>query len=464
MTLAAAMSWPGLGDGIVPNAGLEQALAPIVTVTPAWGQVVQVGGTAPVSLRIANPGIAAYDGVPLTVDVGTGMTLQSLDGGRCQSCPPGAHQWTLLADVAAGGMQTITIQMKALDHSGTGVFPLDITASLAHSGVPARPQAPARSRYLLDKGTVTVKPLKQQSSVYAQPGAYGIGVMLDSGDSVIARCLGQVEVNTGSGWTPACPLGNCNLVFGTIGVGASQNLQVRTTGSNGQSSPPATLRVVADGVAPTSTLSVTAALSGTLAWLGGTAADAFPATQRPTRVEVSIDGGQFRPAMLPGRGATLSLATGAAAATGPALAPETASATTWRLPLHLTTEDGKTIHVVVRAVDEAGNVGATSAPMTIVLDNLGPRMTAAVAGGALQGAVTDGSGVRSVELSLDGGLRYEKATVADNRWRYDLGSWSGSRTMLALIRATDTHGNATHAALSLEGANKTYLPLVLRQP
>jgi len=137
----------------------------------------------------------------------------------------------------------------------------------------------------------------------------------------------------------------------------------------------------------------------------------------------------------------------------------------WRFPLKLTTEDGKTIQVQARAIDKAGNVGPATRPLPIVLDNLGPRLTWEMEEDRLQGTARDGSGVRSLEISLDGGVRYLPIPVNGIEWSFELSSWPGPASSLALLRAEDVYGNASTELVPLPeatGVERVWLPRVER--
>jgi hypothetical protein len=232
---------------------------------------------------------------------------------------------------------------------------------------------------------------------------------------------------------------------------------VRVTGENGRVSEPVARTLVADSVAPSAQISPTLVLSGSLPFLRGVTWDTFPDARPPERVEISIDGGRFRPAIVSRDGESRSNASLGAGAV-------TASAE-WLFPLPLTGADGETIEVVARAVDEAGNVGASSDPVSIVVDRTGPSITGTTADHMLQGTVTDGSGVASLEVSLDGGGRYQPLTFTAGNWSFDLLDWAGTSSLdFAILRARDVWGNMDHAFIVTDtgGFMKIYMPLIMR--
>ena len=457
--LTDALKWEGLGVGVKPNAGLKQTLAPQIAVLPEWDNVVVGGRATSFRVVIHNPDIAPYVAAPLELQVDEKLALTGAEGARCQSCPARGNRWSLAVDVAAGGTQTVTVQANVLGQEATGVSPLLIEAWLANSGLSAAPQPKATAQYWLDHGTVAMKQANGLSDVYVRPGDYTIDVFADIDFSSLGRCFSQVEVNPGvTGWQPICWLGDCNVVRGNISANASQQVQVRTTGSNGRSSQPLVMNVIADSVAPTTQMSVTTVLSGNLAFVQGMAWDDFPTTRTPARVEVQIDNGPFHPALLtPGTTRTVQAAEGG---------QMDAAVTHWRLPLHLTWEDGKKVQVTARSVDEAGNVGRSTDPLEIILDNLGPQLTMEQKGSALQGKVTDGSGVAKLEISLDGGVKYEAVGFRGAEWFYDSLAWRGDPAAVALLRGTDIYGNRTILltpfARGLGESYRLFLPLTSR--
>jgi hypothetical protein len=195
-------------------------------------------------------------------------------------------------------------------------------------------------------------------------------------------------------------------------------------------------------------------LSGNFGVIRGVAQDAFPTTRAPRRVEVSMDGGRFVPVH------TASVAVPASGLDSAAVAVQAA----WTFPLNITNEDGEQVQVVARAIDEAGNVGPPSDPVTITLDGVGPVITGTQDANMLLGVATDGSGVALVEVSLDGGVHYEPAALAGEDWTYNMSAWSGALPLsFGILRATDVWDNVSHAVIPIEFAlEQVYLPLLVR--
>ena len=120
--------------------------------------------------------------------------------------------------------------------------------------------------------------------------------------------------------------------------------------------------------------------------------------------------------------------------------------------------------LLARALDQAGYVRSETTPVEITLDNRGPGMTASQAEGWLEGTVGDGSGVASINISLDGGVHYQPVVLVGESWSFELSSWTGSWPRgFAMLRAVDVWGNVTHELFPVEMEyNLLYLPLILK--
>ncbi|MGD2146523.1 MAG: hypothetical protein PVH41_07520 [Anaerolineae bacterium] len=456
--------WPGLASGVRPAEGQSQVIVPDVTINQPWDNVLIGGQTTAFTVTVRNPDVGAYEHVPLTVDTSSLMGLTAVSGTSCISCPAGASHWVLAADVAGGSTQTITISALTLGEAITGVYPITITAELAGSGLPpmtVRDQLAdsetdsetllALGKYFLDHGVGEVHFLRPEALAYAQPGDAMMPFAPET-EALFHRCGQMVEANTGSGWVDIGPLGDQVAIEAEVGgAGSSQSWQVRVTSTCGRHSDPEVKTIVADDIAPTAAVSPTDYLTGTFGFLRGSATDAFPTTRPPQGVEVSIDGGHFYPAYL--------------SAASPSLTQDDSpSAADWLFPVQFSNQDGEVIEVVARALDEAGNVSATSTPVSITVDAVGPALTYGLDDGVLGGTATDGSGVASVEVSLDGGVSYEPAVLGPGSWSYNLPSEPCELELsFALIRARDVLGNSTHEVAALCVLDQEiYLPLVVR--
>jgi hypothetical protein len=446
-----------LADGVLPNEGLGQVISPTVEIQRHWDYVVNRGQTTSVMVEITNPDIRAYEMERLVVEADQELVWTGVDGATCLDCPADSGIWTLGVDVGAGTMHSVTLEAQVDGAAVDGVVPINIMATMPGGGLPAAGKVPTgRARYGLDLGTSEVAFSKQDSTIYEKPGATKIP-FFPGDDNLFERCSGHVEANVdGGGWVAVCDVGDCYAAEVGLPDLSSRQVELQVVGTNGCTSDPIGKIVVADGVSPTIQIAPTVALSGTLTWVRGTAWDEFPTSRTPERVEVSIDGGRFHPAFLSAVPVAAQFDT----------QTEPISMTNWMFPLHLTSQDGMTVTLSARAVDEAGNVGPASDPVAITLDNIGPQVTISQTESLLHGTITDGSGVDSFEISLDGGIHYEPVTWEGETWTFDLFPWPGSAPQpFAMLHAVDVWGNHTRTGFPIDFELQrvyVYLPLVMR--
>jgi hypothetical protein len=445
---ADSLEWPAMGFGVQPDEGQDQVIAPVVEISPGWDTALFSDTTTVMTVTVRNPDIGPYVNVPLTVTVGPTQPQQMMGlfgapvGADCISCSQGARQWVMGVDVEAYGTQTVTLFPGTLVVTSTGVFSLPVTAGLAHSGLLGKSQPPAKAQYSLDQGVATVGFVSAGPVAYAKPGQFSLD-FLPGG--MFLGCWQDVEADVGTGFSQACKLGDCFAITGTLPSGSSQVWRLRVRSDNGRLSTEVTRTLVTDEAAPSVQITPVSVLNGSLVVIQGQAQD-----EAPAQVQISIDGGKFLPAFVSKAGISGVLQAAAAS-----------SDAAWTFPLQLTNEDGEQVSVVARAIDEAGNVGPESDPMTVTLDAVGPAITVTQGSGVMQGLASDGSGVASVEVSLDGGTSYLPAALSDRAWTFDLASWPGSRQEFAIVRARDVWDNLTHEVVILPMI-EVYLPIVLR--
>jgi hypothetical protein len=443
------LEWPALGFGVQPNDGLDQVIAPVVQVFPGWDTALFSDTQTVMTVTVRNPDIGPYVNVPLTVTVGPTQPQQLMGlfgapvGADCISCPVGARQWVLGVDVEAYGTQTVTLFLRTLVVKPTGVFPLPMAVSLGGSGLPGQPQPQVTAQYGLDASVATVAFVSDAPIVHVQPGEVGLGFFPGG---MILGCWQDVEANMGLGFGSIGKLGDICAISGTLTSGESQVWGLRVRSDNGQLSTEVTKTLVADEAAPSVQITPISVLNDNYTVIQGYLQD-----EAPAYAQISIDGGKFFHALVSHY--VISGALRAKAVAQPSAA--------WTFPVQLTNEDGEQVQVVARAIDEAGNVSPASDPMTITLDVVGPVITVTQASGVMQGLVSDGSGVASVEVSLDGGVTFQPATLSASTWTFSQASWSGSRVGFAIVRARDVWDNFTHEVIVLQ-ISKIYLPVVLR--
>jgi hypothetical protein len=260
-----------------------------------------------------------------------------------------------------------------------------------------------------------------------------------------------VEADVGWGYSTACKLGDCFAITGTLPSDSTTVWGLRVRSDNGLLSSEITKTLVTDDSVPNVQITPVSVLSGNYVRLVGIVQDVFPVAEQPMRVEVSTNGGRFFPAFV--SRAVVPGALGSAAGDSEA---------TWSFPVQLTNQDGEQIEVVARAIDQAGNVGPESEPMMVTLDAVGPAITVSQTSPRLQGTVSDGSGVASVDVSLDGGASFLPAALSAGVWRFDASSAPGPQEAFAIVRAADRWGNLTHKAVILP-IHEVYMPLVLKR-
>ncbi|MEM7124814.1 MAG: hypothetical protein AAF702_00720 [Chloroflexota bacterium] len=463
LTFGEGLSWASLSDGAQPGAGQAQVIAPVVTLLPALRNSLIAGESTTFQLTIHNPDVGDYVNEPISLTVDSMMTLQTIDGAQCSSCPAGVDEWELLADVAAGETQTVTIQAQMQGNGQNGIHPVAVRARLKNSGLLRKPQAATRSEYVLDQGQAVMR-ISGGETQYRQAGQSVFTVLPSLSRTALHRCFSQVEVNTGGGWKVACGFGDCFNIEAFVNATNDQEWQVRTVSEDGRKSEMHKVRVVEDSIAPSVEISPTLVFSGSRGALTGLAWDTFPTTRAPERVEVSLDGGPFQSVLVSKQPVALQRGAVNAAST---LINTTGA--TWRMPLEISRADGRKVEVVARAVDEAGNVGSESEPVFITLDTVGPSLSVSLDGDILKGEVSDGSGVASLMVSLDGGAHYQPVQVDGGTFSFNLADWnSGSQQTLGLIRATDIYGNARSTTFPLmrvlEPEQLLYLPLISHNP
>jgi hypothetical protein len=390
----------------------------------------------------------------MTVTVGPTQPQQMMGlfgapvGADCISCPAGARQWVLGVDVDAYGTQSVTLFPGTLAITHTGVFTLPVTAALANSGLPGKPQPSAQAEYSLNQGVGTVTFASTSLADYVKPGQHSLDFV--TGGRFLG-CWQDVEADLVSGYSTACKLGDCFAITGTLPSASSTVWRLRVRSDNGLLSTEITKTLVTDESVPNVTITPVSVLSGNYVRLVGIVQDVFPVTEQPMRVEVSTNGGRFFPAFV----SRFIVSDTLRAAAGD-------SQTTWSFPLQLTNEDGEQIEVVARAIDQAGNVGPESEPVTVTLDAVDPAITVTQASLLMQGMVSDGSGVASVEVSLDGGAEFLPAALSAGAWTFDPISAPGSALGFAIVRATDRWGNSAHEMVVLQ-IHEVCMPVLRRQ-
>jgi len=455
VTFGDAIRWSSLRNGFPASASdlPVQRIAPLVRVEPGTLTHLNPAETANLVVTVTNPDILSYRSHPLTVTLG-GASPQLLEfvnlngGAACVNCPPNGRVWVLSVNVPAEGTREVNFTVRARNPGASGVFAAGVEARLAHQGLPLAPQPPATATYTVDNSVAQVQVGLLGTTIYAQPGFFKLPVLPKLGNSVLA-CRQQVSLNRGAGWEALGSLGALSSITTMLPAGYNSVWQLRVSGPGGQTAT-TSVTVATDTSAPSVQVVPTPILSRGFSWLGGTANDN---SGRLKAVEVSLNGNPFRRALLLGDGSVR-------------LNEVQAASLAWALPLDVAGADGDTLQVVARAVDAAGNVGPQSAPVTVILDAVGPHLVITESLDRAAGTVSDGSGVLQVWVSLDGGVTYQDAVLVNGAWSFDYTAWQGGTPIgVVIVRAEDIHGNVSQAAALLNATPTQfhiYLPLVLQ--
>ncbi|MCU0522475.1 MAG: hypothetical protein MUF84_17500, partial [Anaerolineae bacterium] len=460
-TFTDAIRWDSLRSGY-PAAASDlpvQRIAPLVNINPGYATQLSPGEQVKLVVTITNPDILPYSSHRMTVTLGSAsqplLAFASLNSGAvCVSCPPDGREWVVAVNVGAEETQAVTFTVKALTPTGVGVFTAPVTATLAYQGLPNAPQPPATTSYAIDRSVAQVGFTVSGTTIFARPGLVKLPIFTNVGSGILT-CKQQVSINRGGGWEALGALGAVSSISATLPSGYNALWQLQVVAPNGLTST-ISVTVQADDTAPAAQVPPRPILTRAASILRGTATDN---SGRLRAVEVSVNRGPFRRAILLGDGSVQLF-------TAQGVAQQTA-AIDWAFPVQAGGADGEALEVVVRAIDAAGNVGA-STPVTVTLDTVGPAIIITESLESAGGTATDGSGVAQVQISLDGGLTYQVAVLAGENWSFDYDTWSGGAPVgFVTVRAVDVHGNATQAVAPatpsvVPADNRVYLPLVTR--
>ena len=397
------------------------------------------GGQEKVMVSVTNPDVLAYQQQKLSVTLGGEEKLLqfiSLDeGATCYSCQPGEIVWTVLVDVAPGETKTVIFTVTAITPGVPGVYTVPVSAEFEFQGIPTAPQPPANAVYAVDYNVAHVTFSAVGSHIFTKSGSFVLPIFTNLA-GFATTCEQTVSVNRGDGvWESLGPLSNVMSIPGNLPPGYSAQWQIRVESPNGLTST-SSIMVETDDTAPVVTIDDTLQVTTALAYLTGTAYDASGSLKA---VEVSLDGGPFHMALL------------------------NKNDNTWKFHFNSWQYDGELVDVKVRAVDEAGNVSAL-VTTTVVIDGTSPEVTIEAGESSCWGTASDGSGVESVQISLDGGVSYQDVTYDGVGWTFDYSDWFGGPSIeVIIIRAIDIYGNVTQLAISIAaGPIQLYLPIVLK--
>ncbi|MCP4212937.1 MAG: hypothetical protein GY764_15875 [Halieaceae bacterium] len=238
-------------------------------------------------------------------------------------------------------------------------------------------------------------------------------------------------------------------------------LAARSRDTHGHVGPAASLQVLVDAQAPEASLALNRpVLAGRIGHLEGTAID-FGGSGVAS-VQVQVDGGAWIPVSMP-------------------LIPGGEGVVQWHYNWIFANRDGVESTLSVRASDAAGNVGPASSPQVVIADSVKPTSTILQPqpgsevdpdGFTISGMADDGYGVRSVEVSIDGGRTWSSAQLGASQnqiaWSLDIAMHDDVPEQLVILsRAIDKAGNQetlgapTRVTVTQIGI-PTWLPLVVR--
>lgn len=444
-----------LGNGISPfnpNAVTRQVLDPIITIDPGADTVLTPTQMVSLTIRVEHPDVFPYLAVPMTITLGSAAPqymgfFGGVTGASCGSCAQNSRQWVVSVTLSGGNSTIIGLSARALTPTLTGIYTVPVTVRMAQHGLPGIITPTATASYAVDYSVAKPSFANALNTIFVKPGLVKLPIFNDG--RYTGQCKQTVLGNIGAGFNALGSLGTATEISGTVNAGQSQVWQLRARGPNGQLSEIMTRTVVADNSAPPVVqFNPNFIITKTTMVLGGAASD----NNALGYVQVSINGGPFYKAVF---------ADGSVLARGATEVATTNAYANWQLPLNLGEKDNVTFNVTARAVDAAGNVGPLSAAQVITIDNVGPQVTAALSGTLISGTVIDGSGVASVEVSINGGLNYTPASFNGGAWS---GSAAGAFIGFVLVRATDVHGNETILAVPADNLLQVriYMPQIMR--
>jgi len=377
------------------------------------------------------------------------MKFTSLvSGATCVACPANGREWVMQVNVSQNNPRDVVLAARALMPALTGVFTVPVSATLAYQGLPATPQPPATTAYMIDNNVGQVKFNATSSNILAQQGPFTLP-FFTSLTSPFLTCKQQLKINKGAGFQTLGTLGSVTSVTDTLPVGYNQVWTLQVVADNGQVSTD-TVTVQTDIGVPSALITPVLVLTGSVSLLNGLASDDLSLGG----VQVSMNGGPFEPATLTDNGSTLMQG----------MQAPTAGPVGWTFPINANGMDGERVQFVARSVDAAGNVGPSSAPVTVTLDTTGPVVTVTQSTSIISGTISDGSGVAQVQVSLDGGVSYQPATLAGTRWWFNRLAWTGGAPIeWVVIRALDVYGNVSqYVVAGVGGPYRVFLPVVRR--
>ena len=434
----AAYNWSRICTATAPNQNQPRAVGVVMSLSSPQPSGVPYGPTQSLTYIVTLQNLESENvgTLQLTLDASSGLTyVGTPTGATCADCSLNNHWLLNVPTLAVGATRVVTVTGRL----GTAavlapLFEVTTTAGLLWNSAA---QASATLSQRVDGSGPAL-------SIYSRPGAVaatGVYTIYGTADDGAGAGVGQVQVRLGAGaWQPADGAGFWSAELAMPGSGSVQ-LQAQGADNWGTLGPVATLTLVVDTTAPTVTLNVPAALTGTSTVLTGSTRDPAPAGALVSTVDVQLDADTA--AWLPG--------------TGP-YAPDAHGLAGWSWTWSLPHEDGVTHTLRARAVDGVGNTTVT-AWMTTTVDSIPPSLSIdsdlnampiptylwPAAPAFVTGTVSDGGGVQEVRVTLgrpDGSSFEANATVSGTQWSLlnPAAGWAPGDYRVTVV-ASDVYGN-----------------------
>ncbi|GAB4423220.1 MAG: hypothetical protein Kow0031_01590 [Anaerolineae bacterium] len=436
-------SWPSLPTASdSPAAGQPKAVNAELTLTSLQSTEVAQGpgGTMQYMASIINQ--EAYtltnQSVAFLVFPQNALTHVGIAGGSCSSTAP---SWVCTAPVVPPGTTAITLTTQ-LAGDLSAIPEVTMFAVLQNGNVPPEKTIQGMVTHRTDSSPPTVE---VSNKPFVGLGSQTIRGSADDGDGI---GVDYVEVQPeGGSWQRAQGTGFWSVELSVPPFarhGDNWRFNVRAVDLYGHTTDSTPYVFTVDLEGPDVSMELPQALAGTFNEIPGEANDS-PTGSEAIVVEAKLDGDIWREATLFDQ---------AAGGEQPFL-------WTWDMP----TEDGITHTVELRSTDIVGNIGATTSPYTVTVDNVPPALTVTHAltevvvqhyrptrlhkgPPVISGTVTDGGSVPTVTVRVelpDGSFNIEPLQVITNTWQFTP-ELTAVGTYTLLVEAVDWLSNTTRSS------------------
>ncbi|MCA9982122.1 MAG: PKD domain-containing protein, partial [Anaerolineales bacterium] len=321
----------------------------------------------------------------------------------------GRNWLVTVPQLVAGDLTTFTVRTQLSAPTGTAVVTTTAEATTSNFGPVAYPH-----RIDALPPVLTVDPPTE--AILGVGAVQVLGQARDEGGGYVAEV--EYRLNGGA-WQTASGTNSWRINTTTSSGQTQLIVDVRASDQHGNTSAAERITYAVDGIAPDLTLELPEAITDTIAIFGGTAVDSFPDFSRVVAAEVRLDEGDWESAFVydPDQ-----------------LGDPQQWSYTWNLPA----EDNVQHTVRVRGYDVVLN---RSAPVvqSVIVDNVAPTYTVGtvitqvvvadyqvelgdpVPPAVLAGQVTDGSGVRDIQVLVttpDGRAYFDPVFRTGDGWEY----------------------------------------------